>query len=82
MKKLIIVLIFLILALTACSFGEVDGRTAYEWRDIYEETYDDLNRYEEALEMANSNIDEAKGYAWSSYEDMGYALDALDTVEP
>jgi hypothetical protein len=41
-----------------------------------------VNSYSDALEQANSNIDDAKGYAWSSYEDMGYALDNLETVEP
>ena len=41
-----------------------------------------VNSYSDALDQANSNIDDAKGYAWSSYDDMGYALDNLETVEP
>lgn len=38
--------------------------------------------YYDALDQANSNIEDAKWYAWSSYDDMGYALDSLETVEP
>lgn len=45
-------------------------------------------RLHAALEEANSNIDDAnsyiedaQSYAWSSYEDMGYALESLETVE-
>ena len=41
-----------------------------------------VNFYSDALDQTNSNIDDAKGYAWSSYEDMGYALDNLETVQP
>lgn len=33
------------------------------------------------IEQANSNIEDAQGYAWSSYENMGYALDNLETVD-
>lgn len=43
---------------------------------------DELSSYEDALEQANSNIEDAQSYAWSSYYDMGYALDYLETVEP
>ena len=47
-----------------------------------------ISDYESSLEEANSQIEEAnsmiedaQGYAWSSYEDMGYALDNLSTVD-
>lgn len=40
------------------------------------------NSYSDALDQANSNIEDAQSYAWSSYDDMGYALDNLETVEP
>ncbi len=43
---------------------------------------DDLSSNRDALEQANSNIEDAKSYAWSSYSDMGDALDYLETVEP
>ena len=56
------------------------------WRDHHnlgnqlEATQDELAAYEDALDQANSNIEEAQWYAWSSYDDMGYALDNLETV--
>lgn len=34
-----------------------------------------------SIEEANSVIEEAQDYAWSSYEDMGYALDSMYTVD-
>jgi len=47
-----------------------------------------LNDYQVALREANDNIEEAnsyiedaQGYTWSSYEEMGEALDNLTTVE-
>lgn len=38
--------------------------------------------YEDALDEVNSNIEEAKWYAWESYQEMGDALDYLETVNP
>lgn len=43
---------------------------------------DKTNSYSDALDQANSNIEDAQSYAWSSYDDMGDALDNLETVEP
>lgn len=47
-----------------------------------------LDEYQYALDEANNNIEEAnsyiedaQGYAWSSYDEMGWALDNLTTVE-
>lgn len=47
-----------------------------------------INDYSYALEEANSNIeqanssiDDASSYAWSTYEEMGYALDNLEAVD-
>jgi hypothetical protein len=47
-----------------------------------------LDDYQSALDDANSNIDDAnsiiedaQSYAWSSYDDMGWALDNLTTVD-
>lgn len=64
-----------------------EGRTAEEWFNTYdyetarsEELENRLTDYQTALEEANSNIENAKGYAWESYKDMGEALDSLDTV--
>ena len=48
----------------------------------------ELADYQSALGEANDNIDDAnsmiedaQGYAWSDYEEMGYALDNLSTVD-
>lgn len=41
-----------------------------------------VSTYSDALDEANSNIEDAQSYAWSSYNDMGDALDNLKTVEP
>jgi len=53
---------------------------------------DELSEYQYALSQANQNIEEAnsiiedaQSYAWSTYQEMGDALDNLytvDTVEP
>jgi len=42
----------------------------------------DKSALEDALNQANSNIEDAQSYAWSSYDEMGDALDNLETVEP
>lgn len=49
---------------------------------------DQLDEYQSALNEANDNIDsansmieEAQGYAWSSYDEMGDILDNLSTVD-
>lgn len=41
-------------------------------------TIDEAN---DNIDQANNNIEEAQWYAWSSYDDMGYALDNLETVD-
>jgi len=46
------------------------------------ELQDENSSLEDALDQANSNIEEAQSYAWSSYDDMGYVLDNLETVQP
>ena len=46
-----------------------------------EKTKDELNDVKDKLDEANSNIEEAKSSAWETYEDMGDALDNLETVE-
>ena len=49
---------------------------------------DQVDAYQYALDQANENINEAnsiiedaQNYAWSSYEEMGDALDNLTTVD-
>lgn len=40
-----------------------------------------LNQANDNIEEANSIIEDAQGYAWSSYEEMGEALENLSTVD-
>lgn len=40
-----------------------------------------LSEANDNIEEANSIIEDAQGYAWSSYEEMGEALDNLTTVD-
>lgn len=65
-------------------------------KDEYEEYYEDavaqcevvrddyrmaLRDAEESIEFANDQINDAQGYAWADYEDMGYMLESLEEVE-
>jgi len=46
------------------------------------ESYQDaLSEANDNIEQANSNIEEAQSYAWESYDDMGYILESLETVD-
>lgn len=71
------------------------GKTAEEWFHVHEseaiknkQLISRLSNYQFALEGANNNIEEAnsmiedaKYYAWESYDEMGDALDNLGTVD-
>jgi hypothetical protein len=64
-----------------------EDQTAEEWFNQYDEEVslnDNLintnNDLTDALRQANTNIEDAKGYAWGNYYDMGYALENLETV--
>lgn len=83
--------IILVIALVIAVFRtpKYEDYTAEEWSDRYyacqsslSDTEDELSDYEYALDQANSNIEDAKYYAWESYYDMGEALDYLETVDP
>jgi len=54
---------------------------ANECRDQVSEYQDSLSQANQNIEEANSYIEDAQSYTWSSYEDMGYALDNLQTVD-
>ena len=65
-----------------------EGQTTEEWFNDYDYCESRLGEYKDALEEANDNIDEAnskiedaKGYAWENYEEMGNALENLETVD-
>ena len=53
----------------------------YVSQSIYNHCSDRLIDYQDALQEANDNIENAQSYAWSNYYDMGYALDDLQTVD-
>lgn len=61
---------------------DYEGQSANEWYDEYESSQEELNSTQDALDEANSNIEEAKYSAWESYDEMGEALDSLETVNP
>jgi len=46
----------------------------------YDKLQTKLEDYKYALDEANSSIEDAQSYAWSSYEDMGDTLENLETV--
>lgn len=81
----------LIIALVWALFfheNKYEGRTAEEWFNEYDNQLNDNEQLKSALEEANSNIEEANDnitgaqyYAWESYEEMGDALDNLNTVD-
>jgi len=83
--------IILVIALIWAIFFHKDkyeGQTAEEWFNYYDyevaindELRDALQEANYNIEEANSMIDDAKWYAWESYEEMGEALDSLDNVE-
>lgn len=82
--------IILVIALVWAIFFQKDkyeGQTAEEWFYEYdyqiainEELENMLSEYQDALQEANDNIDEAKWYTWESYNEMGEALDNLETI--
>ena len=77
--------LFIVLIVVSIWFWR-DHRKLIEQNKVLQDEVYDLSRrvrlYSNALEQANLNIENAKGYAWESYEDMGYALESLATVEP
>lgn len=75
--------------------GKYEGESAEYWFDAYdteatrvEELEDRISDLETALQEANDNIEEANSqineaqdYAWTTYEEMGEALESLSTVD-
>mgnify|MGYP001602355355 CR=1 FL=1 len=65
-----------------------DTKTINNLRLDNEQLENELSDYQYALQDANNNIEEANSiieeaqwYAWESYEEMGYALENLTTVD-
>lgn len=76
---------FVIFIILSIWFWRDHHKLTTQIQNLQDEIYElnnKVNFYSDALDQANSNIDDAKRYAWSSYDDMGYVLDNLETVEP
>ncbi|HSR88940.1 MAG TPA: hypothetical protein VLK22_00880 [Candidatus Udaeobacter sp.] len=80
--------IFLVVALFSSFFFWQQTKKITDLEQKNSILQSDLSRYEYALddaneqiEQANNNIEDAKGYAWESYDDMGTALENLETVD-
>jgi len=70
------------------SYGKYEGQTAKEWYDDYDYSQANLDQcessvedYQYTIDDANYMIEEAKSYAWENYDDMGYALENLETID-
>lgn len=80
-----------LLILSLLILGQKYKNLSNENYDLEDENYQlsrTIDDYQEALEEANDNIEqansyieEAQDYAWSSYGEMGEALDNLQTVD-
>jgi FtsZ-binding cell division protein ZapB len=51
-----------------------------ETKNELEDSRQTIEEYQEALQQANENIEDAKAEAWTSYQEMGDALDNLNQV--
>ncbi len=77
--------LFIFLVVISIWFWRGHHKLTEQVESLQDEVYESDRRtrlYSDALDQANSNIEDAQSYAWSSYDDMGYALDNLETVEP
>lgn len=54
--------------------------TVYYQDSLIDEYSDALDEANDNIDEANSMIEDAQWYAWESYEEMGEALEDLDTV--
>lgn len=78
--KLIAGILFVVLLLGNFHLRQIkeENRELEDTVDSYQSALSEAN---DNIESANSMIEDAQGYAWSSYEEMGYALDDLSTVD-
>ncbi len=73
---------FLLLVLFLLNFQLHDSRKENAiLQDRLDEYQSALSEANDNIDSANSMIEDAQSYAWSSYEDMGYALENLSTVD-
>lgn len=80
-KSLIITLLLSSLLIVWCSNEERENELQSQIYDLEYQVDDlesEISDLQYAIDECNSNIDNAKRYAWESYEEMGEALDDLD----
>lgn len=76
-RKYLLIVAFIVLAI-----GWVKrGHKIEEQAALIDEYSSALEQANYNIEDANSSIEDAQSAAWSTYEDMGYALDNLETVD-
>lgn len=75
-----LILLAVCFAMLWFKYDKLKGENADLSRELrnYESALDEAN---DNIEQANSYIEEAQWYAWESYEEMGEALDNLQTVD-
>lgn len=89
-KRILIFVIIVLSIIIFIQFGRIN-KTQQEnellddeissLEDINDELYYALDEANTNIEQANSNIEEAQYYTWESYDEMGYALESLETVD-
>jgi type II secretory pathway component PulM len=79
-KNLIILLLIIVVLLLWNDYSKLreENRNNLSKLNDFESSLDDAN---DNIDQLNSSIDDAKSYTWSNYEDMGSALDDLETID-
>ncbi len=73
----------IILVLITLFYWKQNKDLNYKVQDMQNKIFDleeERDSCNDMLEEANSNIEDAQIWAWGSYDDMGYALENLETV--
>ncbi|MCS6806844.1 MAG: hypothetical protein RMM98_17160 [Acidobacteriota bacterium] len=78
---LIIVSLVLPFSLSTCERIEDMENVKAQLESKLEKYEESLQQANQAIEEVNAAIEEARGAAWTSFEEMGEALDKLYTVE-
>ena len=81
MKKILLILLILITIFYWQQNEDLKSKLS-DLQDEVSNLVNERDSYIDALEQANSNIEDAQYSAWETYDDMGYALENLETVNP
>jgi methyl-accepting chemotaxis protein len=80
MYKLIIAVLIIILLILGQKYKAQKAENE-QLSGLVDEYSDSLRQANDNIEEANSYIEDAQGYAWSSYQEMGEALENLTAVD-